>query len=177
MVIRRTTTSTCLSHHQKKWEVDSLYLPERRLQNRLERRGLFTWWERTCEKQRRQLGIPRTAMAAELLCMISVLGPLHSEECRRRMEAEIRKTPKGQVRMQDFENRLAVEVEEQCRCLKPIDHSFCHLKPIDSPPAIDIDIPIRWQDHEPWLIWLSSVSILAEGVRLDSVHLALLVGY
>ena len=41
--------------------------------------------------------------------------PMHSEECRHRMEAEIRKTPRGAVRMQDYERKLADEIEERVR--------------------------------------------------------------
>ena len=42
-----------------------------------------------------------------------VSRPMHSEACRVRMEAEIRKTPRGQERMGEFENRLAREVEQR----------------------------------------------------------------
>ena len=35
----------------------------------------------------------------------------HTEECRQRMEAEIQKTPRGMARMQDYERKLADEIE------------------------------------------------------------------
>ena len=39
--------------------------------------------------------------------------PTHTDAWRQRMEAEIRKTPRGQERMTEFENRLASDVEKR----------------------------------------------------------------
>ena len=39
--------------------------------------------------------------------------PVHTDACRRRMESEIRKTPRGQERMSEFESRLASDVEKR----------------------------------------------------------------
>ena len=44
-----------------------------------------------------------------------VSRPMHSDECRIRMETEMRKTPRGSERMQEFEHRLASEVEARVR--------------------------------------------------------------
>ena len=44
-----------------------------------------------------------------------VSKPAHSEECRRRMEPEIRKTARGAIRMEEYEQRIAKEVEEQVK--------------------------------------------------------------
>ena len=41
--------------------------------------------------------------------------PMHTPECRLRMEAEIKKTVRGQQRMQAFEQRLASDVEARVR--------------------------------------------------------------
>ena len=37
--------------------------------------------------------------------------PMHTEECRSRMETEVRKTARGAERMVEFERKLADEVE------------------------------------------------------------------
>ena len=39
--------------------------------------------------------------------------PMHSDICRRRMEEEIRKTSRGSVRISEFENRLATDIEKR----------------------------------------------------------------
>ena len=36
--------------------------------------------------------------------------PMHTEQCRSRMEAEIKKTVRGGERMQEFEQKLATDV-------------------------------------------------------------------
>ena len=39
--------------------------------------------------------------------------PMHSDTCRSRMEAEMKKTPRGAARMRDYEGKLAEKVEER----------------------------------------------------------------
>ena len=41
--------------------------------------------------------------------------PVHTDQCRQRMEAEMRKPPRGAERMQDYERKLADEIEERVR--------------------------------------------------------------
>ena len=38
---------------------------------------------------------------------------MHTDECRVRMEAKIREFPRGAIRMQDYERKLAAEVEDR----------------------------------------------------------------
>ena len=61
------------------------------------------------------IGFTRNCKGCKAVELGYTSRPMHSDECRPRMEEQIRKTTRGAARMEEFERRLASDVEARVR--------------------------------------------------------------